>query len=132
MRERLGQGKVGTANVSEPSSETALGMAPERWLITGVAERSVPWRTAPLPSGEGPRLLSGPAADTPGSRGKEGAYPSRISDLRNVVSPTGSGAKAPVSRPRGRPNPPAGKGCRRKRRPAAERQRESITGRISP
>src|SRR5438270_4183026 len=67
-----------------------------------------------------------PASRTPRFRSKGGIHPGRISSVRNVETPTRPG-------PAGRPDVRraqllSGKRRPKKRRPAAERQRESITG----
>src|SRR3982751_2038094 len=58
-----------------------------------------------------------------------GTHPERISLMRNVLTPMRSAVMA-VSQPQGRPKPSAGMGGIEKRKPAAERQGETITRRI--
>ena len=64
----------------------------------------------------------------PRPRSTEGILPSCVSRMRNVITPMRS--EQSVSPSQERPNASVGKGTSKKRRLAAERQRESITGRI--
>jgi len=111
--ERQGQGKVGMANESESLVEAALGRA---------------WETADAQVFEQETALALCGSGYPMLTQQRGRLnQSHLLLLRNVVSPTGSG-QWPVGEPQGTRNSLVGMGCRRKRRPAAERQREFITG----
>lgn len=86
-----------------------LGKEPEPWrLWTDVGIQTYPYRT-PIP------------------RSREGIHPSRSSTERNMITPMRSG-HSPVSQPQGRQNSSVGVGRSKKQKPAAERQRECITG----
>jgi hypothetical protein len=65
----------------------------------------------------------------PRPRSIDGTPPGRISSVWNVETPMESGGgRPPVSRPVRKVDPPVGIGTSKKRMPAAERQREYITG----
>ena len=99
---RRGEGRTGEAH--EPSM-TPRQCRPRRWeldrggetLLLGCGRR----RAVAHNRSHGHRRL----------RGIEGTLPGRTSSVRNMETPSGSGTcRVPVSRPQGRPNPPAGKG----------------------
>ena len=66
---------------------------------------------------------------TPRPRSTEDTHPRRVCRMRNTVTPMRSAAVA-ASRRQRRPESAAGRGCPRKRTPAAERHGEAITRRI--
>src|SRR5437762_2740719 len=67
-----------------------------------------------------------PREDTRRPRSRDGIHPERISSVRNVETPLGSGC---AGRPDARKAEfSSGKRRPKKRRPAAERRRECITG----
>ena len=82
-----------------------------------------------MQSGWGVRVS--PHADVALPAERRGLSPSRMVRVRNVVSPT-IPTRIVEGGPQGLTGGRVGMGCRRKRMPAAERQRETITGWIGP
>ena len=60
-------------------------------------------------------------------RGREGTHPGRISQVRNVETPSGSGRSAPGKPTVRKAQFPGGNRVTEKRMPAAERQQETGT-----
>jgi len=81
-----GQGKTERVNASESSLRLRNRRTPDRWVS----------KTALLGQGSGTSVSLG-AGTRPRSR--EGTHPRRISVVRNVVTPMGSGDNAVVGQP---------------------------------
>jgi hypothetical protein len=118
-----GERKNGRVNNHEPSMRLRHSKSPKRVVVTAISG-SRAQATTLAPRAEGPPRLQ---SRTPRPRSREGTHPVRVLIGAERVNPVGVRRK-PVGRPQGGRKSSAGRRCPRKRRPAAERQREVITG----